>query len=253
LQTHIAFPGAEPTGNVVDVIADKSPLLKKLEITFEVMLKKKGDVVKLKPMFLSMSLLHHLTSLNLDFFNKSHKSLVSLLAKSCPLLSHLTIKAFNNVDKKYMVLAIVLGELVNHLVPNYDENPYWSKDENLWFLRVPPEIRTTLCSTLRHLALTEVYEEDYDLDDGSNYASDSLAAFALRHLPFLEELDLNETTSIGVKILHIPGMTENVEIQAAFENMCRDSYDEAPPRNVGLPSSIIVKGDDASSIFFFSV
>jgi len=66
LETLVAFPGCEPNAKLIQTIAKRSPLLKKLELDFYLMKEGTNSEI-LRPVILSLASLEHLTNLLLMF------------------------------------------------------------------------------------------------------------------------------------------------------------------------------------------
>jgi len=223
LEIDAVLPYLDPDPKLIATIANRSCYLEKLKLDFSLMNAKLSSPrltdEKLNQLILGLSSLEHLTSLSLHGLSGGvHKTLYKSVAKSCPALSHLSIVGSCDFVKKVDVLSLVLiGELVDEMFKgNYHEETEWSADETLQHLRVPPEYLTPLCSTLQHLQLGDC---DY-------YGClDCTFAFALRHVPPLQNLDVklrDWSTSVAVKIFHDTSGMEERKIQADFENLCRN-------------------------------
>jgi len=176
LETHISLPKMDPNSQIISTIASCSPLLQKLKINFQGLRdkKKEGMVEKLKPVIVSLNSLDHLTSLNLHNMHKCYRPILGFLGKL--KLSHLCLGGFG--IEKQDILAIMLGELMNHL-PNSEEGIAWKRDQILQYLQIPSEYLTPLCSTLNYLAVGKLASADY-MDNKWNI-SGSTVPFGLRH------------------------------------------------------------------------
>lgn len=230
LETYLSFREAEPNSNLIPTIAKRSPLLKQLKLNFKFM----GDWSRNKsdwePLIRPLNFLHNLTSLTLFHLQTDFEpNILSFIGKCCPSLSHLCLKKGSHTTK-HDVLAILLGELVEHLIgpkERIPKDPYWqfkkvnwAEDVALGRLRVPSEFLAPVCFTLRHLELAE----DRPIGDGPVMES-TTAAFILRHLPLLEKLEFCSGTEKGIQLLHVE--TEEAEekpgiFQEGFEKACRD-------------------------------
>jgi len=134
LDTHIAFPGTEPNPEVIPTIARRSSQLEKLEIKFSNM-KKETNVEKVEQVFLSLNNLKNLTSLHIDHLNDCHTSVLKFIGRACPLLT--TLKVHFELKHRRLrmrhILAIVVGELVDKLIPPSDGNQSEeSEDESMY-------------------------------------------------------------------------------------------------------------------------
>ncbi len=223
LTTPIAFPGCEPNPKLITTIAERASYLEKLQISFFMM--KKTSTEALIPVFLSLAGLNCLTSLSLFMLPESHKSVLKYLGSCCPLLSDLYVTGFT-IEKRD-ILAIVLGELIDDLLPNDSKEAAWSNDTVLRGLVVPPKFLSSLCVSLKRLFFTDidpknewaVYSEPYDPIG----FSDSTLAFALRHLSSLEEFDGTAIKSKAIIILHHCGGTSKL-IQSKFSQDCLEAF-----------------------------
>ncbi len=225
LKTHIAFPGTEPDSKLILAISKHSPLLKKLELDFKWMKSDGIDVMdKLKPSILSLDSLEHLAHLELNALSSIiGASVLSLIGKACPSLSRLVVSGYR--FKKRDVLAIVLGELVEEVMPiSQHQEPDWLQDDSLKLLVVPPEHRTLLCSTLEELNF--MWEKPNDADHDEELFSPAIAAFALRHFPLLKKMNAPVPTSMAIKILI--DVTQ-LKFQTEFQKKC----EEAAQRLIG--------------------
>jgi len=236
LETHVAFPETSPNSKLMPTIIKHSPHLKKLTLDFNLM-KNDGEAVleELKLMMLSLSSFERLTSLCLSQLDdKLRPATLSHLGRVCPSLTHLSIIGSSNVNKKE-VLALIVGGLLDELLPNSTEEPDWFKDSALDRLVVPSEFLSPLCNTLLQLHFR--WEDDSDHQGFSA----SAAAFALRHFRSLQYLGGLVPTTMGVKFLHD---AEKTSIQNIFEKSCRKAADRqgnsAPlvlQRNLDAPFS----------------
>jgi len=213
LEVPIALPGTKPNLKLITAIAQQSPKLEKLKLDFISMENSEEELDKklMKPLMLSLSELPMLTSLTLDNLPSSYKSILSLLGASCPLLSHLDVSSDNVKDIKQMLLSLLLGELADQLVPDWNQEPDWCKDQTLWRLRIPTEFLTPLCSSLRVLRLR------YKNFKSRPLAHDSATVFVMRYLPILRELKVQIPMGAAVGALCDPRNKEDPDIQAAFQ------------------------------------
>ncbi len=103
----------------------------------------------------------------------------------------------------------------------------WAEGDALSRLRVPPELLTPLCFSLRHLEIVEHL-------DGQNQnpsIDPEMAAFILRHIPLLKKLKSSRLSTGTEKAIHLlhKEMDEEAEesgartIQVDFERACRDA------------------------------
>jgi len=238
LETHVVFQGAEPNANLISVIAKRSPLLKKLKLNFKfysASRRSSQDRITLIHSLDGLDSLHHLTSLTLYHLAGSYsQSILAVIGENCSSLTHLRLVKTNDSIGKHDILAIMLGELLDHLVRPlehlHEERPFlrykeveWFKDAALSRLRVPSEFLTSLCFTLRHLEVSE-----YAGRRNSNSAiQPEIVAFVLRHMPNLEVLENFTSTEKAVHLLHREtGEAERNltgPIQLGFEQACRDA------------------------------
>jgi len=142
---------------------------------------------KVNQFILGLSYLQNLTSLTLHGFpDRVHSTLYKSIAKSCPLLSHLSMnRGTKHVEKVNLLSLILIGKVVGKMFSD-GERPWWGKEDTKWsvdktlqLLRVPSECLAPLCSTLQYLG-------DYFYDTGH---LNSTFAFVLRHLPKLQNLE----------------------------------------------------------------
>jgi len=219
LKTHIAFPGTEPDSKLILAISKHSPLLKKLELDFKWMKSDGIDIMdKLKPSILSLDSLEHLAHLELNALSSIiGASVLSLIGKACPSLSRLVVSGYR--FKKRDVLAIVLGEMVEEVMPvSQHQEPEWLRDDSPKLLVVPPAHRTPLCSTLTELIF--MWEKPDDADYDEEVFSPPIAAFALRHFPLLEKMNAPVPTSMAIKILND---AKQFKFQTKFEKKCEEA------------------------------
>jgi len=247
LETHISFPDSKPNPKLIQTIANQSPLLEKLTIDFREMGTGREPAEKMlekliKPIIYSLNSIKHLTCLRLYNLGQSYRSVLSLIGKSCPLLSHLSVSGFH--PGKRDIFAIIMGDVVDNLRPalSFDDpfsikknkQPTCLEDDFLQGLKVPTEFLTPLCFTLKDLQLSNSNRKKKE----SRYVSSrlgydrfefssSLVAFALRHFPRLEKMDENVPTSEAIRLLY------NVELvtktkdsnlttrQEEFEDACQ--------------------------------
>ena len=120
------------------------------------------------------------------------------------------------VEKIDVLSLILIGKLVGQMFSD-GERPWWGKEDTKWSvdktlqrLRVPSDCLTPLCSTLQYL-----YLGNYFYDTGH---LNSTFAFALRHLPMLQNLDVRDSsTSMAVEMFHDSVGMEDLSIQDDFE------------------------------------
>jgi len=220
LEIYATLPFEDPDPKLITNIAARSSDMEKLKLDFSFIENNLNsiDSANFNHLVLGLSSLQHLT--NLSLHGLADKSVdVNLLcksvAKSCPRLSYLSIRECSFVKKDVLSL-IIIGELVDQMFEShscsYRKKTNWSVDEILASLRVPPEYLTPMCFTLQHLDI-----------ENSNWRDcfDSTLAFALRHLPVLQQLvcDTSEVVA-AVKIFHETSRME--EFQTEFEELCRD-------------------------------
>lgn len=181
LETHIAFPDMEPNQKLIPTIAIQSPLLEKLILNFKLM-NRGTEMEILKPVIHSLIFLEHLTHLSLQDVSDFHKSVLCHIGASCPSLTYLSITGLKVTNE--MVRAIILGEQCSFKIP----------EKAFGRLIVPSECLSPFCFTLEELKLGEkgCFME----------VCDSIAAFALRHLPALQKMDESVPVCGGIKILH---------------------------------------------------
>jgi len=221
LETHAAFPGAKPDSRLISTIANGSSKLQKLKIDFSSTDKSPLWLYEDKSLFTSLSSLKNLTDLNLHELHENHRSVLTLIGNSCPLLTHLSISGFRVTEKD--VLALILGRFFYKyfLVLEHEEIEVKKWSESFFFFelfQLPSEILTPFCFTLRHLQLSfgsEVYTDKFY----------SIAAFILRHLPLLEKMDGHHTSFGVVKMSTVssneaPGR-ELISLAEQFENACK--------------------------------
>jgi len=237
LTTHIAFPGSEPNPKLITTIAERATSLKQLQINCINMKKDIYFEEAFAPVFLSLSALNCLTSLSLFMLPESHKSALKYLGSSCPLLSHLCVTGFT-IEKRD-ILAIILGDLIDDLLPNDSKEAAWSDDTVIQELIVPPKFLSPLCISLRRLLFTD-FEPKNDWPAPSKPYdpigfSDSTLAFALRHLSSLEEFDGAAIKSNAIKILHRSG-APNQQIQLKLSEVCLEAFNrrETPVEPINL-------------------
>jgi len=235
LETYIAFPGCEPNEKLIATIAKRSPFLKKLKLDFSVM--KKGTKPKiLSPLILPLLSLEHLTDLSLrlcKFDEKLRPTLLSLIGKSCPLLSRLEVE-IDSVIKKEDVLAICMGELACDMNSGGSNECEWLQDDEFSRLKVPEKLLTPVCFTLKELSL---YWSTFGrvTDDGSSdkFSVSYCAVFILRHLPLLEKLHM----PFGECCSAIEHLHQQSRSQLKFEKAALRHY-KGPPninsKNLGI-------------------
>lgn len=225
LEIDAVLPYLDPDPKLIATIADRSTYLEKIKLDFSLMNEKLSSPwvtdEKLTRFILELGSLEHLTSLSLHRLSGGvHKTIYQSVAKSCPLLSHLSIDSDSCIKKVDVLSLILIEEMLDQMFKgNYSEETKWSVDGTLKHLRVPSEYITSLCSNLQYLYLGSW---SYFYDTGR---LDSTFAFALRHLPKLQNLDVRDSSaSTAVKIFHdTSGMEEEMAIhQTDFENFCRD-------------------------------
>lgn len=219
LKTHIAFPDSALCSKLMPTIIKRSPWLEKLTINFvSCTVYDNGDFEELKSVIQSLGSFQHLTQLSLlEICSNSRFTALTLIGEACPSLSHLSIDG--SVLKKRDILALILGitgvKLLDISEFNADQSPSWCNDEVLEHLAVPPEYLSPICFTLKQLK----FEEPQGIDDYYNEIGKSEAAFALRHLPFLETVDKRFPASLAVICLHKNAgrVTEEKKSQEEFQ------------------------------------
>ena len=227
LETYIGFPDSDPNPKLVPTIAKRCPLLNKLKLNFK-LLEKEIGLLKMKPLTKPLISLEHLTHLNLFEMNTYDQLCVlRLIGNSCPSLSHLSVSKTNL--EKSEILALVLGELVDELLPYLKasfKKPIWYQDSALQNLVIPAKLRSSFCSSLKDLQLSgEMTTRETTRGGRSGYYygfSASTAAFILRHFPFMQNMGKRLPTGMAIKILHDAPIAEDAVIQAEFEKHCRE-------------------------------
>ncbi len=152
----------------------------------------------------------------LTLLGPSHQSVLSLIGKYCPNLVDLSITGF--IIKKKDIMGLILGELVDTLLPTSAYNEKWSENSVLESLRVPSKHLTPLCSTLKKLYCLSKY--------GQSSQCGSSPVFALRHLSALTNMDFDEAyqqrnpTLQAIKMLH-KNIGVDEKIQQEFDQVCQ--------------------------------
>lgn len=185
LEIDVSLPYQDPDLKIIPTIARATPELKTLKMNLNLM-NKKSVPERLDPLILSLNLLENLTSLSLHCLDEPHKPVLKFIGKSCPSLSHLRISKISYLGNE--ILAIILGENFSLLFPESPKQ-FWREDVVLKRMTIPTEYLTPMSSSLKELQLhynaTEVHQ---------NYSFYYLTiAFALRHLPNLEKMDVLTT------------------------------------------------------------
>ncbi len=210
LDTHAAFPDAEPNLLLIPTIVKRSNQLRKLKIDFS-SIKKNIMVDKISPIITSLCSLQQLTNLNLYEMEKSHRSVLKSIGDACPLLTHLSISGFPILQSD--IFSLILGQFGDVLFPeNGDPKIVWSDDSSIQFLQAPSEIIAPFCFSLRRLQL-----ENFDRNI-STKSRRSVTTFALRHLPLLEKMD-GHSTSFGVENLDGTLLGLNEDDKKATDNI----------------------------------
>ena len=247
LEIHaIAFPNSLPRNELIPTIIKWSPLLEKLTINFVANAgyfpydgNRMGQSKELMFTIRSLRSLQHLTNLSLLQTSPRVKfTVLTLIGKACPLLSHLTVCG-RLLDKRD-ILALILGETVNNLL-DFEEFhnrklPPWCEDRALEHLLVPSEYLSPICSTLRELKITR----DHGVYDDNNQVFTPQAVFALRHLPLLRATDALFPVSVAITFLHLNGRntTEERKSLEKFRNALeRSGNGPTTPRNLNISFS----------------
>jgi len=179
LKTCVTFPGSEPNPELFSTIVKGSPLLQKLQLDFDSCGTTSMDVVEKRVG--SLSSLKHLTHLSLASLDPEiRQTVLSLVGKSCPWLTHLSINGYPHGNQE--ILSLILGETMSSFFPNADYLRASCYDEKLDGLKVPKDRLTPMCSTLREF---NYHGNEWDGKE-RDAVSYSTVAFALRHLPCLE-------------------------------------------------------------------
>ena len=249
LETHIIVSTSNPVpcSKLIAMIAKRSPLIEKLTINFSSIQKEYhlGEMVGLKSSFPLLSYLQHLTHLSLiEISGKIRFTVLTLIGKSCPNLTHLSV-AGSLMDKND-VLALIIGESANDLLDDPDQGPirgvsFWSEDEVLENLVIPAQFLSPVCSTLVELRLnTELVG-----DAPPNKIRYPEFTLALRHLPLLQVVDKRCPTSLAVTCLHrnANNSIEERKSLQEFLKACEKAFDTAytpPPNIVTVPFSGIL-------------
>lgn len=232
LETFASFPRCEPGPNLISTIVKRSPLLKKLLLDFR-LIKEGTKLEVLGPVIQSLRSLEHLVDLTLCFPDeldvKLRSTLLSLVGKTCPLLTRLEVSG-NGVFSKKSICGLLMGEWACDTIPEESEEPKWLADYEFSRLNVPEKFLSPICFTLRELCLRD-HREDYELSDrpSASEMSGSAAVFILRHLPLLEKLYLPFPTAVAIKILHeqsSPQMEFELDFHKAFSR-----HSEAPSQS----------------------
>jgi len=216
LKLKIPFLSMKTISKLLSVIGHRCPGLEYLEIRFHGGYKPidSSDGLIALEQIQQVPTLSSLRSLTLNFNGMNpyesswdcNTSVLGIIGKFCPTLSNLSYYGIS-LRKKDVLELIFVGDLAAILFPSYEfyemSEDYldsllgsvfgkppngtkstfdgnWSRDSVLPGLRVPPEFLNPLCSTLRKFD----YFNDWEYNPDP--FTDSLLAFALRHLPNLE-------------------------------------------------------------------
>jgi len=252
LETYIGFPDSDPNPKLIPTIAKWCPLLNKLKLNFK-LLEKEIGLSKMKPLITPLISLEHLTHLNLFEINThNHLCVLRLIGNSCPSLSHLSVSKTNL--QKREILALVLGELVDKLLPNPNpvfKEPIWYQDCALQKLVIPTKFLSPFCSTLQDLQLSgdmAIRETSRGGRCGYYYGfSASTAAFILRHFPSLQNMGERLPTGMAIKILHDAPIAQDNVIQAEFEKDCHKIATSSSQNETGADHNQLIHSIPAFS------
>lgn len=159
-----------------------------------------------------------------QILDSSPKSYFSIIGKCCPALQTLSVNGY--CMKKKDVLGLLVGDLADILFPSEDQG--WSEDSVLIGLRVPPEFLSKLCFTLRNWDL-KFYGKSGPAPHSSY--SDYPVAFALRHLPRLHFIGINDVedgdvsgrSTMPITLLQREDKMKIQPYQADFEKHCNEA------------------------------
>ncbi len=258
MKTAVSVPFGVPNPKLISTIANYSSQLKKLKLNFsEANYGGGASMSKLGPLISPLNSLQNLTHLcvkNLDeAMSKEFISVLSLIGTYCPpSLTHLKVIG-NNIGKKEM-LALFLGELVSSLLPSRrGKEPAWLNDSELKRLIVPSHYLTPLCFILEEFDFIPVDFVGVKLDR-SALTSESIATFALRHLPRLKKMN-KEIQGMGMAVMNLHEAQKFSKQQENFEDACQDAADHLgvipPPRSTTPFSGIIILTVYESNIYLF--
>lgn len=231
LNTHTGFPDSEPNPKLISTINKRSPLLKKLNLDCTPM-KSETKIKNLRPFILSLSSLEHLQVLEL-FWSKENEHLsgrvLSLIGKTCPLLTRLKIVQ-NSIITKRDIMAIVLGELVDELLPEKEtpKEPTWLEYDRLTRLEVPPQLITPICSSLQELHLFWEWENALQLKDPEDLELElPIIIFILRHFSSLIHLK-GDKIFVPEALIDLQEMLKPIKFQPVFEKACQEALNRMP-------------------------
>lgn len=213
LKTYVGIPCSGPDTALIDTIAKRSGLLKKLTLDLGP-LWMYPVMQQLNGMVLSLSSLNQLTSLCLLHLKKRDRSILKVIGKSCPQLTTLKLDGFE--FEQMDVLALILGKAVNLLFPLFLEEDAELEDSKLRrLLLLSSELDVSpFCSSLLHLQLGQPYEykeTDCFWSRRSYPELDTTLAFALRNLPLLKVMDASPSVSLAIQFLHDASDVEKME------------------------------------------
>ncbi len=211
LKIHTAFPDAKLCSKVIPTVVKWCPDLKKLSIncglrnvsTCEEDWREKGESV-IRP----LSSLQHLTDLSLyDTTDWELLSMLPLIGKSCPFLSHLNVHGYElYVD---ILLVLILEEAFDHDALPVRHPSFWKNDQ-LECLVIPPERLSPISFTLVDFRLKST--------DQACSINASAISFALRHLPLIQRMGKQMPVSLAIKILYYsPAFRAQEEMRNAFK------------------------------------
>lgn len=214
LEIHAAFPDSKLCSKVIPIVVKWCPDVEKLLINFGLRdnsTSSKEWLDKGKSIILPLSSFQSLKHLSLKEADDWELiSMLPLLGKSCPSLSHLSVNGYTlYVD---ILLALILGEAYfeigsnNALLP-----PSLLKDDKLEGLVIPPERLSPICFTLIDFRL-ETIDQDCTINA-------SAISFALRHLPLVERMGKTMPVSLAIKILY---NSPTFRVQEEWRNAFKD-------------------------------
>ncbi len=205
LEIHAALPGKEASYQLMQIIADRSPLLTKLTMDFTLM--KRADDSreserKFEAVIQSLASLCNLKELHLmGMSNREDLLMHSLIGEVLPKLSSLRV---TGGDDEF-ILALIMGKYAGLF--HAEDRPSWCEISQLERIDVPAEFRTKICSSLREL-----------LFGSYGFCSPAAAAFLLRNIPLLQKWDHHRLAD-GIEMLH-RSQQENNSFQGMARFLC---------------------------------
>jgi len=166
---------------------------------------------------------------------------LSIVGKLCPVLTKLEVTGADLSYQRDFVALIVNAEMAEILFPKHGRDR-WSEYSVFSGLRIPLQFLNPLCSTLKEMILDTQKPDTFHC----KYIKETVYAFALRHLPMLEKMDL------GDEVGRVFPFTQVEAIKLLYYHASGRNSDQKPFEEAWRKAASRLGLDVASPVTFFA-